>query len=619
MPNETINRKKNEEHCVGDDSTIHFSKVIKDIPVCCICTAQLLDDLTVEEQCRNVFHNSCIERWMKQSQQCPICKAGCTKKSFLPIRYEIKEKEEIPESELQTLSIDELYECLKQYKALNEKMQKEYATLTEEMHKQISTMEKTRVRLHELQKTLALRENECFSLRENYMNKETKNAQLLAELEEHKKELRKYEMVLVFLQEIKGNAKEHFLNRSSEQQLTDEDKKLILGHYVESLEEKNKTQMKNIKKLEKELQEYKKKEEHLKQQITELKMKIFMNADDIDCDDLGIEIETQQKSEEKKKKQEEIIIKNKNIRRIEKDKLNSSLKNLPLQKRNATSGRVTTISSNVHSLEKKKARPSEKELFAFDYNAHVINGNNPNSSFCLGKKPETPITQRSLLNSSSDFQTFMGKNFPNLNASPLKKGNSVPARRLYSNDVEDMSNRRINLFMQDTQIENVNKCFEELTPLKKNGSETEPSSAFKYSDSPISPDRRKSDDSSEKITQFYLRENSRILHNRFPETKEQEESQYEEENRYDSVSTLNNSSSNHCFQRGNDTVVMNLFFKKSKTDNRDFKRFIGKNKIGNSNHKISKSKTTMHLNKRRKTTTTTQIHKITDFFKPLQQ
>jgi len=47
---------------------------VKDEIQCCICTELVQDKNYGCLECKHVFHFGCIEKWLKRSQTCPICR-----------------------------------------------------------------------------------------------------------------------------------------------------------------------------------------------------------------------------------------------------------------------------------------------------------------------------------------------------------------------------------------------------------------------------------------------------------------------------------------------------------------------------------------------------------------
>lgn len=64
-----------------DDSFLidNKSQILTDECVICLCTF-LVKDRVVKGKCNHVFHQTCIQKWLKKEPKCPLCRQCFSKK-----------------------------------------------------------------------------------------------------------------------------------------------------------------------------------------------------------------------------------------------------------------------------------------------------------------------------------------------------------------------------------------------------------------------------------------------------------------------------------------------------------------------------------------------------------
>lgn len=66
-----------------------FIKTSVEIPNCSICLDSCKNGLGVIA-CGHVFHEICVDHWIKTNQRCPICRAQMRSSQVLPLRFKLE-------------------------------------------------------------------------------------------------------------------------------------------------------------------------------------------------------------------------------------------------------------------------------------------------------------------------------------------------------------------------------------------------------------------------------------------------------------------------------------------------------------------------------------------------
>ena len=73
---------------------LEIDKVYAKIVECTICKNQLTSQMASLQKCGHVFHYNCIEKYIKSSQKCPMCKIKCNAQDIIKIVYNLEDIEE---------------------------------------------------------------------------------------------------------------------------------------------------------------------------------------------------------------------------------------------------------------------------------------------------------------------------------------------------------------------------------------------------------------------------------------------------------------------------------------------------------------------------------------------
>lgn len=69
-------RSQRKDSSSGDDDpVIIYENLLKnDVPECTICLDEMSEDDVRLKPCKHQFHRKCIQTWLNQSNECPVCR-----------------------------------------------------------------------------------------------------------------------------------------------------------------------------------------------------------------------------------------------------------------------------------------------------------------------------------------------------------------------------------------------------------------------------------------------------------------------------------------------------------------------------------------------------------------
>ncbi|SCM05821.1 conserved Plasmodium protein, unknown function [Plasmodium chabaudi chabaudi] len=348
-------------------------------PECCICRLSLKNNLCVEKNCGNVFHYSCVKKWISVQKTCPLCKCACYKKNLLYIHYEINEdnKLKVDDSTINK-SKDELYEDLIKFETElikeqneNEKYSLEILTLTNKNKILTDTISKNNIKIKEDEfEKLKLKE-----LKDEYL----KDKILLStKVEEYDKELKKYKIIEKYLEKLNKEDLNKFNLLFGLNVLTLEEQQNVILNYIKNCLDIQKNNASLVKNLKKDINEK-------NNQIQTLKEKLYKYKLDGGITDSN----DNQLSNDENDSKNKIIIKNKIIRRVK--TLDSDNENNTPKKRYVFSSKPKILSNSIQNKNKDFINFIDKQI------------NNSYSSEPLNTTPSTSKTQ------TIEMNLFKGK------------------------------------------------------------------------------------------------------------------------------------------------------------------------------------------------------------------
>ncbi|CDU20154.1 RING zinc finger protein, putative [Plasmodium yoelii] len=353
-------------------------------PECCICRLSLKNNLCVEKNCGNVFHHSCIKKWISVQKTCPLCKCVCYKKNLLYIHYEINEDKKLKTDE-NTInkSKDELYADLIKFETElikeqneNEKYSLEILTLTNKNKILTDTINKNNIKI---------KENEIEKLKLKELKDEYLKEKLLltTKVEEYDKELKKYKIIEKYLDKLNKEDLNKFNLLFGLNILSLEEQQNVILNYIKNCLDIQKKHTCLVKNLKKDINEK-------NNQIQTLKEKLYKYK----LDGVITDSNDNQISNDENNSKTKIIIKNKIIRRIK--TIDSENENNTPKKRYIISSKSKISSNNIQTKNNNFIHFIDKQI------------NNSYSSDQLNSTPSISKTQ------TIEMDLFKGKSVENI-------------------------------------------------------------------------------------------------------------------------------------------------------------------------------------------------------------